>query len=96
MREIQFDWDQWNLQKNEIKHGVSPLEAESCFYDSEHKIYKDLKHSNFREKRYILYGKSMESRVLMVGFTIRKKRIRVITARSASKQEREIYEKETA
>ena len=95
MREIQFDWDQWNIQKNEIKHGVSALEAESCFYDSELKIYKDLKHSNFREKRYILYGKSMESRFLMVGFTIRRRKIRIITARPASKQEKEVYEKET-
>jgi uncharacterized DUF497 family protein len=30
---IQFEWDQWNVQKNEIKHGVSAREAESVFYD---------------------------------------------------------------
>jgi len=30
-REIEFDWDQWNVQKNETKHGVSRLEAESAF-----------------------------------------------------------------
>jgi hypothetical protein len=27
MAEIVFDWDQWNVQKNELKHGVSRLEA---------------------------------------------------------------------
>lgn len=28
---LEFDWDQWNIQKNELKHGVSKLEAESVF-----------------------------------------------------------------
>ena len=31
LNELQFDWDQWNIQKNEEKHGVSALEAESVF-----------------------------------------------------------------
>jgi uncharacterized DUF497 family protein len=31
MNELQFDWDQWNIQKNEEKHGISRLEAESIF-----------------------------------------------------------------
>lgn len=45
------------------------------------------------EPRYILYGRGLESRVLMVGFTLRAKRVRVITARPASRRERRIYEK---
>lgn len=92
MREIRFEWDLWNVQKNEVKHGVSALEAESCFYDERHKIYEDMKHSTERERRYILYGKSIESRILMVGFTIRRKKIRIITARVASRKERGVYE----
>lgn len=94
LKELQFDWDLWNVQKNEVKHGISALEAESCFSDKEAAIYEDLKHSTKTEKRYILYGKSMEAKVLMVGFTLRKQKARVITARSASRKEREIYEKE--
>lgn len=93
MRDIKFDWDLWNIQKNEIKHGVSALETESCFYDDNAGIYADLKHSNAKEQRYILYGKSLESRVLMIGFTIRKNKIRIIAARPASQNERKIYEK---
>ena len=93
---IQFDWDQWNIQKNEIKHGVSRLEAESAFYDPRYKLYHDVRHSTSREARYILYGKSLENRILMVGFTARGARIRVITARTASRKEREIYEEEKA
>lgn len=96
VKEIEFDWDQWNIQKNELKHGVSALEAESCFYDGSVKIYEDTLHSTQNEKRYILYGKGIESRVLMVGFTIRSNKIRIITARPASRKERSIYEKENA
>jgi uncharacterized DUF497 family protein len=95
LRETKFDWDLWNVQKNEVKHGVSALEVESCFYDKDLKIYEDLKHSTSKEKRYILYGKSMENRVLMAAFTVRKGRIRIITARPASRKERKIYEEKT-
>jgi uncharacterized protein len=93
MAEIEFDWDQWNLQKNEEKHGVSALEAESAFYDPEYKLFEDVRHSTVGENRYILYGRSIENRVLMVGFTLRGRRIRVITARPASRKERKIHER---
>ena len=92
LKEIRFDWDLWNVQKNEVKHGVSALEAESCFFDEGLCLFEDLKHSTVKEKRYIAYGKSMESRILMVGFTVRRDKIRIITARPTSKKEREVYE----
>jgi hypothetical protein len=60
IRLIEFDWDRWNLQKNEIEHGVSRLEAESAFHDPRYKLYQDTKHSVAREARYILYGTSLE------------------------------------
>jgi uncharacterized DUF497 family protein len=91
MREIEFEWDRWNIQKNEFKHGVSRLEAETAFYDPGYKLYRDTKHSTPAEGRYILYGRSIENRVLMVGFTMRGFCFRVITARPASRKEREIY-----
>jgi uncharacterized DUF497 family protein len=94
MKSILFDWDQWNTQKNEKKHGVSRLEAESAFFDPNYCLYRDLKHSSPTEDRFILYGKSLENRVLMVGFTQRNGKTRVITARSASQKERGIYEKQ--
>jgi uncharacterized DUF497 family protein len=91
-REIEFDWDQWNIQKNETKHGVSRLEAESAFHDPRYRLYQDLVHSTDAEGRYILYARSLENRVLMVGFTVRGSRIRVITARPASRRERHVYD----
>ena len=91
-RMILFEWDQWNVQKNEAKHGVSRLEAESAFYDPGYRLFEDARHSSHRERRFILYGRSIENRVLMVGFTQRGARVRVITARPASRKERRIYE----
>lgn len=92
LREIVFDWDQWNVQKNESKHGVSAQEAESVFFDPVVKLFCDERHSTRLEARYVLYGLSLERRVLMVGFTLRANKVRVITARVASRKERAIYE----
>lgn len=92
-RELRFDWDQWNIQKNELKHGVSKVEAESAFFDANYKLFDDLKHSTSTEKRYILFGRSIENRILMVGFTLRGAEVRIITARPASRKERGIYER---
>ena len=46
------------------------------------------------EVRYAALGKTYGSRLLTVVFTVRSKRIRVISARPMSRREREFYEKE--
>jgi uncharacterized protein len=94
LKTISFEWDQWNIQKNEIKHGVGRLEAESAFFDPRYKLYEDRKHSSATERRLLLFGRSLENRILMIGFTLRGAGIRIITARPASKKERHIYETE--
>lgn len=90
--EIVFESGQWNVQKNEDKHGVSRLEAESAFYDPHLRLFEDIRHSSPRETRYILYARSLEARVIMIGFTQRGQKIRVITARPASRKERRVHE----
>ena len=92
MPTLDFDWDEWNTNKNEEKHGVSRFEAESVFFDANIVIFEDLKHSQI-EKRYIAFGTSHENRILMIGFTVRRNKIRIITARPASKKEKSVYEK---
>lgn len=87
LKVIKFDWDQWNIQKNESKHGVSTLEAESVFYDPNYALFQDDKNSSKEEVRYIIYGRSNENRILMICFTNRKGLVRIITARPASKKE---------
>ena len=74
---------------------MSALEAQSAFHDPRYRLFADEKHSTSRERRYILYGGSNENRVLMVGFALRGRRVRVITARSASRKERGIYGEES-
>lgn len=92
LRKLGFDWDQWNIQKNELKHGVAAVEAESAFCDVHHVLFRDQRHSTEKEERFVLYGLSFEERILMVGFTIRHGKVRIITARSASQKERKVYE----
>jgi len=90
---LDFDWDQWNIQKNEIKHGISRLEAESVFYDPKHSIFEDIIHSDNKERRWIVYGVSLNKKILMCAFTIRNKKVRVINCKPASREEKETYEK---
>jgi uncharacterized DUF497 family protein len=92
MDEINFDWDPWNLQKNEEKHGVSSLEAESIFHDPNLKIFEDQVHTTAKEKRWIAYGQSIHHRIMMAAFTVRSGKARIISARVASKKERKVYE----
>jgi len=89
---LEFDWDQWNIQKNEAKHGISRLDAESIFYDPRLAIFEDVMHSNDKEKRWICYGASLNKKILMCAFTVRNKKIRIISCRSSSTKEKDIYE----
>jgi uncharacterized DUF497 family protein len=87
----EFEWDQGNKFKSLSKHGVTPLEAEEVFFNF-NLLSSDPGHS-LKESRYRLLGQSSAGRILFVIFTIRSNRIRIISSRLASKQERSIYEK---
>jgi uncharacterized DUF497 family protein len=89
---VGFDWDDGNFYKNEKKHGVSWQEIEEVFFNSPLILLEDNKHSQY-EMRCIAYGISDKKKKLMVVFTNRNKKIRVISARAMSKKERLYYEK---
>ncbi len=89
-----FDWDEGNINKNLEKHNVSVKECEEVFFNKPQVIYLDQKHSAI-EKRYVILGITNLGRQLQVVFTLRKKFIRVISARAQSVKERRLYEKET-
>ncbi len=86
-----FAWDSAKDERNRLKHGVSFVEASSCFEDAQAIELEDPKHSD-RELRWIRIGKSARGRVLVVAFTRRrqfeKEVIRIISARQASSKER--------
>ena len=86
-----FDWDEGNLIKNWEKHHVSHLEAEQVFFNKPLLVFEDLKHS-VEESRWYVLGRTGSARKLMIVFTIRDNKVRVISARDMSRKERTIYE----
>jgi len=91
-----FDWDQGNTSKNWEKHKVTPSQCEELFFNRPLVVQTVEQHS-VSEKRYFALGKTDADRRLFVVFTLRGKKIRVISARDMSRQERKVYhEKERA
>lgn len=89
-----FEWDEGNRDKNRLKHKVSSGECEELFFNQPLIILDDEAHSR-EEKRYAAYGVTNEGRKLMVYFTVRKIKYRVISARDMHRKERQFYEDQT-
>lgn len=90
---VKFVWDKGNKDKSWLKHKVSNQECEEVFEDKNKKIFKDPVHSQ-TEKRYILIGMTKNEKLLFIVFTMRNKKVRVISARNINKREKELYEEE--
>ena len=88
-----FHWDKGNIDKNWIKHQVLHVECEQIFFNEPLIFADDLKHSQ-KEKRWYILGRTDADRKLFVVFTIRKNRIRVISARDMNNKERSVYNEE--
>ena len=91
---IEFIWNKGNKDKNWLKYKVTDKEAEEAFFDENKKISKDKLRSK-KEERFIVLGKTKRNRLLFIVFTIRNKKIRVISARDINRRERKLYEKAT-
>jgi len=85
-----FEWDEGNIEKSWEKHRVSYLECEEVFFNQPLLAQEDEIHSKF-ELRYYVLGRSNNGRHLFIVFTIRRNKIRVISARNMSRRERRIY-----
>ena len=86
-----FEWSQEKASSNIKKHGVSFDEAVTVFWDENALIINDPDHSE-DEDRFILLGMSENLRILVVIHCERGDTIRLISARTATKQERKQYE----
>jgi uncharacterized DUF497 family protein len=86
-----FDWDEGNLLKNWEKHAVTAAECEQVFFNRPLLAQPDMRHSDSEVRFYVL-GQSDSGRRLFLAFTIRRDRIRVISARDMSRRERRSYE----
>jgi hypothetical protein len=87
---VGFDWDEWNTSKIWLKHRVSPDETESIFFHDPLLLRSDIEHS-IGEKRYAALGDTPAGRRLLVVFTVRRRLIRVISARDTTRKESEAY-----
>jgi uncharacterized protein len=86
-----FEWDPEKARENEQKHGVGFPEASEVFDDDRSSSVSDPDHSA-DEDRYLIFGISKQGRHLVVSYTERGERIRLISARQMTSRERRAYE----
>jgi uncharacterized protein len=89
-----FDWGNDNDEKNWLKHTVTPMECEEIFFNIPLLLSDDINPSQ-DELRCLALGKTNQGRYLFISFTVRKKCIRVISARDMTKKERGSYQSYT-
>lgn len=88
---MNFEWDPQKALANLQRHGVSFEEAATALRDPYSATARDPDHS-IGEQRFVTFGFSALNRLLMVAHTERDERIRIISAREATRSERKIYE----
>jgi uncharacterized DUF497 family protein len=87
-----FDWDDANTHKNWERRRVTPEEAEDVFFHEPLVVRSDVRHSRSERRHYAL-GQTGAGRRLFVVFTVRRKFIRVISARDMNRNEAETYKR---
>ena len=85
-----FEWDPRKAEANVQKHDVTFVEASSVFNDPLFITLLDSDHSE-NEERYITIGLSNKNRLIMIAHAERANRIRIISARKATKNEEKRY-----
>lgn len=88
-----FEWDEAKAKSNEEKHGVTFDQATAVFEDPMAITYPDPDHSDV-ENREITIGKSEDRILLTVSHTLRSGKIRLISAREATRAEQRRYERD--
>lgn len=91
-QQVRFQWDEGNKGKILQRHGIKPKVAESAFSSDKVAIQWDREHS-LTGIRYILLGKIKKGAILYIIFTLRGRRVRIISARFANRSERKKYER---
>ena len=87
----QFEWDFEKAAENLKRHPVAFDEAVTVFADPLANIFDDPDHSD-DERRELIIGHSAEQRLLVVSFSERERRTRIISARQATAREHKDYE----
>jgi uncharacterized DUF497 family protein len=87
----EFDWDGGNAEKNWIRHRVTQSESEQVFFNLPLVVTEDDLHSH-GEARYYALGRTDLGRLLVVVYTLRGEKIRIISARDMNRREQKEYE----
>ena len=90
---VEFEWDEEKAFANLRKHGVDFADAALAFEDDFALTMRD-PHSE-HEERFVTMGHDPYGRLLVVVYTWRGERIRIISARPATGRERHRYEMDT-
>ena len=86
---MDVEWDRAKALANRRKHGVDFADAVAVFEDDQAMTIQD---ESSEEERFITIGMDAFARVLVVVYTWRNERIRLISARKAIRHERTQYE----
>lgn len=89
MSESSFEWDRAKARTNVLKHGVRFADAVTALEDDRAITIADPDSED--EARFVSIGSDGHGRVLVTVFTLRADVVRIISARRATKREREIY-----
>jgi uncharacterized protein len=81
---VRFEWDERKARANLRKHRVDFADAATIFEDD---LAVTMVDEDSEEDRYVTIGMDAVGRVLVVAYTIRDRRIRIISARRAAKRE---------
>lgn len=88
---MEFEWDPEKALLNERKHDVSFFEAREVFADHLSLAVPDPDHSE-DEERFLIFGQSISGRCIVVSYTERGSRFRLVSAREMTPRERKAYE----
>lgn len=86
-----MEWSETKNKRNIRKHGISFQEAAEVFNDQNAIEFHDEAHSKVGEDRYIVIGATNKCVILNVVYADKSGNIRIVTARRATSQEKEIY-----
>lgn len=92
---MNFEWDENKNQINQHKHGISFKEVKTVFEDTYAILFDDPDHSDY-EERFLIIGMSSAKGICIVSHCYRgaDETVRIISARKATKTEREFYDEQ--
>jgi uncharacterized DUF497 family protein len=86
---VEFEWDRRKAVANRKKHGVDFADAVAVLYDD---LAVTIEDDHPDEERHVTLGSDALGRVLVVVWAWRAERLRLISARKATRSERRQYE----